>query len=79
MNIQTINESWKSYESMVLPKEAGEIQRREMKRAFFAGFGYAMDTLLELSVFDEDDGVERLKRFTAEIRGFTEAVKLGVA
>jgi hypothetical protein len=35
--MKTIAEMWQSYDRDVLPPEAGEVQRRETKRAFYAG------------------------------------------
>jgi hypothetical protein len=38
--------AWKSYEVMVLPKEASEVQKSETKQAFFAGAATIFQALM---------------------------------
>lgn len=78
--ITSINDRWKHFEKSVLPKEAPDIQRQEMKRAFFAGFSLCLDIMcIEISELEEDDGVKEIQRLRAQIEGFTEAVRMKVA
>jgi hypothetical protein len=36
--VKTIAESWLEWCAYAMPDDVGEVQRREMRRAFFAGF-----------------------------------------
>lgn len=41
-----IERQWRSFLERVLPAQAGEVQRREMKRAFYAGAQALYGTLM---------------------------------
>lgn len=44
--MKTIAEQWFMVELIVLPPEASQLQRREMRRAFYAGYAAACSDLL---------------------------------
>jgi hypothetical protein len=49
-----VEEAWRAFEAGVLGPTVGDVQRREMRRAFFAGAFEIMDTLAE-AMSDDDD------------------------
>ena len=79
MKHETINDKWKCFESAVLPKNASEIQRIEMKRAFFAGFHQCLCDLSVMSSGDEEDAMKSLDRYQQEAKGFSIAILEGGA
>lgn len=64
-----IEKEWERYNSEVIPSTAGEIQRTECKRAFYAGGWSVMRYLLALSEDDvsEDDGANVIEEMRQEI------------
>lgn len=57
-----------------------EVQRRQMKRAFFAGVdAFAVITVALADALPEDEAVARMSRYHDELRGFAEALKMGAA
>lgn len=80
--VKTINDQWKEVAERLklhLPN-IPEVQRREMKRAFFMGFTACLASLKDvMGIRDEDDQVRRLERFHQEARGFSIAVQEGRA
>lgn len=66
-----IEKVWESFEESVVPKHAGEVQRREMKIAFFGG-AQAMRLLLieELASLEEKDAAMFLYDIDNEIKNF---------
>lgn len=42
----TIQSLWLNYEHGMIPESAGDMQRQQLKRAFFAGFGSAYGILV---------------------------------
>ena len=77
--LPSANDQWRQFEGGVVPKNASAIQRREMKRAFFAGFTSCLRSGQELAEMSEDDAVARLGRFHEEVKGFAVAVEMGAA
>lgn len=82
MKRQLMLEQWNEFSRRVLPVNASEVQRREMKRAFYAGaqailFRVIVGFTPESDPTEEDlrmiDGIDR------ELQDFTEAVKAGRA
>lgn len=77
----SMNQGWESFERMVIPDDAGSIQRREMRRAFYAG---AM-VMLEMcsSVGDpsisEDEGFAMLESWRKEGERFVAMMNMGRA
>lgn len=67
---RSVEQEWSEYERMVLDPSAGEIQRRETRRAFMAGYFAAMTALVsmpegiddELLVQSLEDHYEETKR-----------------
>lgn len=83
MKHESINDIWKTAARDAFGLDApgvSEVQRREMKRAFFAGWNACQAMLTVLAdKLSEDDAAARLARYHMEARGFVEAIKLGKA
>lgn len=79
---RTIAEQWRSYEREVLPPTAGQLQRQETRRSFYAG-AQAMVEIVLHGVSDEpemtDDDEQPLTRLHAELEQFAADVKRGAA
>lgn len=59
---------WREFEQKVIPPGAGEIQRREMRNAFFAGFASAISVVAEIAVNQgTDEAVEALSQLHQEL------------
>ena len=80
--MKTLAEEWSSYEARVLPKNAGDVQRIETRRAFYAGAGAflaCMQGNLEAGPEATDGDVENLDTLVKELETFAHQVKGGVA
>ncbi len=73
-----IDQQWREFERKVIAKDAPEIQRKEMRRAFFAGFEMSLVALSHASS-DEDRAVESLEDMYRQCREFAERVEMGAA
>jgi hypothetical protein len=64
----TIAQQWEVFASNCLPADAGPVQRQEMRRAFYAGFGAAVITTIHLSQLNAPGpaGV-RIERYLGEV------------
>ena len=68
----TIESLWITYEQNVMPKDAGDVQRAETKRAFFAGCAVILGTIAELpDNLSDDEGSRILGGWRAECVAFT--------
>lgn len=80
--MMTLDECWKKYELMAIPDDAGSVQRREMRRAFYAG-AYSLISLMldatDTAGDDEDRGAEMIAAYEKECRDFAEAARTGKA
>lgn len=79
--MKTLAEEWASYEQSVLPATAGETQRRETRRGFYAG---AQSFLMLMSRVQSDDisddqGAEMIEVLHRELQDFSAAVRAGRA
>ena len=77
-----MTEQWDSYDLKVVPAAAGNAQRQETRRAFYAGaqalMGIVMNSLsLDSEPTDEDVAV--MEDLDAELREFVAKVKAGQA
>ena len=71
-----IMEEWNVFREVVIPKDASEIQLREMRRSFFAGASMCF-TLLVNNTDNEDLGLELMNDLEAEFRSFADRTKTG--
>ena len=63
---------WQEYESQVIPRAADDIQRQEMRNAFYAGAGAVMQVNFEIGEpsVSEEEGLRMLDRLRDELLGF---------
>ena len=69
----TIAELWRLYETKVLPRDAGPVQRQECRRAFYAGIRGWLDMLMaHMEEGDEatDADLQWMKDRDAELTEF---------
>ena len=78
--MNTIASQWASFEHSVVPANASEIQRIEMKRSFYAGAG-AMLSLMTGTIAKQSEaaGVQMVKGLHQECRTFALDVEEGRA
>lgn len=71
-----IEKEWQRFAYMVLPADAGLVQRREMKRAFFGGAWTALTELTQIGEPEvtEVEGVESIELLLEECRRFNALV-----
>jgi hypothetical protein len=79
LTVNLIRDAWQSYDRDVVPREAGESQRLETRRAFYAG---AMTVLLITTKLGEDavseaDGVKTLDAIHREMEQFRAGIGRG--
>lgn len=79
--LTSVTESWQSFWKAVGPPDASEIQKTEMRRAFYAG---AWAVFCQMRRTGDDDipegtGVMHLMSIEAECRTFQRLVKEGKA
>jgi hypothetical protein len=61
-----VEDGWRAFEAHVLSPTVGDVQRQEMRRAFFAGAFVIMDTLAE-AMSDGDDMSEGDERVMIDL------------
>lgn len=75
-----INDYWREFEKMIGLNKGPEIQRREMKRAFFAGFDIAQRAITNVSCqLPEAEACKQLSSWSRQADGFAVAVQEGGA
>jgi hypothetical protein len=77
----TIADDWTRFAASVLPPNVSDIQRSEMRRAFYGGVAVMFDHAYRLGDPDgsEADAVAMLERIRAEIQLFSRLVAEGRA
>jgi hypothetical protein len=78
--METIADYWKAFEEGCVPAGAGAVQRKEMRRTFYAGFHACL--VAGLTVADEvgdddDEGARRMERLHHECLAFAKAIGAG--
>ncbi len=72
--IMKINEAWRSYRDDVVPKSASMVQMEETHKAFYAGYGMALEELTRMSAMDDDTAVLALDTIHKEMGMWLEQV-----
>lgn len=67
--MKTIGEYWKSFESAIIPTDAPDIQKREMRKAFYAGAASVADIQYRIGCDDvsEEEGMKTLEKLHRDI------------
>jgi hypothetical protein len=73
----TIAANWRDYDSMVLPPDAGAVQRYETRMAFYAGAAAlsAITDHIGQPEVSEDAGMAILSAIQTELRAFADELK----
>lgn len=77
--MKKIIERWREFEARVMPKDAPEVQRTEMRRAFFAGFAEGLVFLVELAPLSETEAKAAVESARKQCEGFSIAIEMGEA
>jgi hypothetical protein len=79
--LNTIQEQWEQFSTLVIPKNAPDIQKQEMRRAFYAGVQATLRIQFEIgnSSITEVAGVAMLEGLHEECQLFASAVARGEA
>jgi hypothetical protein len=78
----TVQERWEQYAAMTIPPDAPEVQRTEMRRAFFQGVWTCLcrcGAIGDDEEIGEEEGAAMLEAWVGECRGFARAVLRGEA
>ena len=70
--------SWESFRKAVIPKDASEIQLREMKKAFYAGCATMMTIGIVVGEVSEENGIEILDTAYKEIHDFADKILMSI-
>ena len=78
--MKTIQEQWDDFEQAVVPKDAGPIQIKEMRRAFYAGTKHLLFEIMSLGDDDvsEEAGVDALEKYHQELIEFAKRIGVDV-
>ena len=73
------DELWQSFALAVIEPGAPEIQKIEMRRAFYAGMWGMFCLVVEASELPESDAVQRMDLFHKQLKRFNEKLATGEA
>lgn len=74
MNIPMIETVWKQFEQRILPEDAGPVQRRAMRTAFYGGAHSMFLAVMEISERPEDRGEALLQALHEELVAFAHSM-----
>ena len=79
--MNTVQEQWESFASLVIPKNAPPVQRQEMRRAFYAGAEAMMRIQWAIGGegISEQAGIQILEGCSDELKRFAQQVAQGRA
>jgi len=79
--MRTIAQQWALFERLVMPPGAGQMQRQEMRRAFYSGFQASLNVGVEIAAADMSDeaGAAVLQGLHEECRLFCAEIQAGRA
>lgn len=72
--MNTVQQAWEQFERAVISKDAGRVQRTEMKRAFYAGATaiVSVNAAIAEPGISEDAGVAILEGIQQEVMQFAQ-------
>lgn len=79
--MKTMAARWDSFNLLVVPANASATQRREMRRAFYAGAAELMESMCEIddAGLDEEAEAAACDALYGELQAFGKAVETGHA
>lgn len=66
----TLKEAWERYRYKCVPKDAGNIQLKETKMAFYAGFITMMEINKKITDLPDEQAVEYLQTLDLELKDY---------
>lgn len=69
----TVKKMWESFNQEVIASDAPQIQRDEMRKAFYGGFSVALKFVMSMGDDDtksEDDAVKQIEDWAEELMDF---------
>lgn len=76
LGVKTPTLAWMIFSRLVLPKDASDVQRREMRRAFMAGCDWVLKRLLA-EKGDEQEHVQLFESMRKDLEEFQEGISDG--
>lgn len=79
--MNTIQELWDSFNMLVVPTDASNVQRQEMRRSFYAGVEAMCRIQFSITApeVSEDEAVKILSAVNDELNSFAQKVQQGKA
>jgi len=77
--MNTIQQQWCMFEKTVIPVDAPQMQRQEMRRAFYAGAESMLRLQYGMGDVSDDAGVAMIEGWHDECRRFAQQVAIGAA
>lgn len=77
--MNTVQQQWAMFEKLVMPKDAPPMQRKEMRRAFYAGVEATLRLQFEMGDVSDDAGVAMIEGWHDECRRFAQQMAAGDA
>ena len=79
--MNTVQQQWEVFSSMVIANDASPVQRQEMRRAFYAGSEAMMRIQWAIggAEISEDEGIQILEGCQDELKRFADQVAQGKA
>ena len=72
----TVQSLWQDFDTKVVaPSGAGDVQRSEMRKAFFAGANVMFYMMVEASGYPEDTALTVVEKISKELRDFPKTLK----
>lgn len=75
----TVKEAWESYRSKCVPKDAGNIQLKETKMAFYAGFITMMEINKKITDLPDEQAIQHLQKLDSELNDYIQERLLDAA
>jgi len=71
-NATTVADMWALFEAVTMPTAAGAVQRRECRRAFYAGAAALLQLVMQMAGtgIEEEASIRRLTALEVELREF---------
>jgi hypothetical protein len=76
--MRTVQEHWESFEKLVINKNAGATQRKEMRNAFYAGAQSTLLGIMEVgaSNVSEEAGAHIIEGYNQELSEFAKRIAM---
>jgi hypothetical protein len=72
-----INAAWADFEALVVPANAAEFQRQEMRRAFYAGAAAVYGISLRATIKPDGDALADIRELRTDLENFQRKISDG--